>query len=428
MIGNAGLLLGGKALNAVFNLGVLALTARTLGIEAFGVLALIHAYTQTVGELLRFQSWQVLLTYGTGSFVEKRFGDFHRMLRFSLWLDLASGVAGVVGAIAGVWLIGTGLGWEAEHQWAVSIYALSIFFTVNGTPTGVLRLVDRFDLFALQSPVESWVKLLCVVWAWWLEAGLEVFLAIWFFAKFTSFVYVYAAGIWALKRQGVLKRFRASANQPLVADLPGIWSFVWSTNVNSALNLAFTQVGTLFVGALLGASEAGLYRIAKQLADATAKPAKLLGPALYPELARLAHGNERAALKKLIFQLGIGGGAVATALLLVASLIGGEALRLLIGPEYVAAKTVMLWLLGAGVIGIWAIPLEPLLLSTGSATTALKAKLAVVLPYLPLLYWATAQHGLVGAGVAAVAGALLLFIIQLWLGLRWFGRSARVAA
>ena len=32
----------------------------------------------------------------------------------------------------------------------------------------------------------------------------------------------------------------------------------------------------------------------------------------------------------------------------------------------------------------------------------------IMLPYLPLLYWVTAEHGLVGAGMAAVLGALLL--------------------
>lgn len=412
----------------MFNLATVALTARTLGVETFGVLILIHAYVQTVGELVRFQSWQVVLNYGTGAYLEGRLAAFHRVLRFSLWLDVAGSVVGVLAALLGVWLIGTGLGWQAHHQTAVAAYALSIVFMASATPTGTLRLVNRFDLFALQSPVESWIRMLGAIWAWWAGAGLNVFLGIWFFAKFAAFVYLYAAAGITLHRRGALNGFSASGKQPLVADLPGIWGFVWSTNFNSSLGLAFTQAGTLFVGALLGASEAALYRIAKQFADAIAKPTKLIGPALYPELARMAHGDERAALKKLVMQLAFAGGGVATLILLLVAAIGGPVLGWLIGPEFVAAKPVMLWLLGAGVIGIWAVPLEPLLMSTGSATAAFKARLLITAPFLLLLYLATAQHGLIGAGVATVIGALLLFAVQLALVWRWFAKRPAQAA
>lgn len=422
VINNAGILLGGKALNAVFNLAAVALTARTLGVETFGVLVLIHAYVQTVGELVKFQSWQVLLNYGTGAFSEGRFAAFQRVLRFSLWLDVAGGIAGVLVAIAGVWLIGTGLGWPETQQTAVSLYALSIFFMVSATPTGVLRLVDRFDLLALQSPVESWIKLLGTLWAWFVGADLVVFLAIWFLAKVVAFIYLFAVADWALRRRQALSGFGWRKSGPMVADLPGIWGFVWSTNFNSTLGLAFSQAGTLMVGGLMGPADAALYRIGKQFADAIAKPAKLIVPALYPELARLALGSDHSALRRLIVQLALAGGGLATLLLLIAALIGGPALGLIIGPEYVAARAVMLWLLAAAVIGIWAVPLEPLLMSTGSANAAFYARLAVTLPFLPLLYLATRHYGLEGAGVAATLGALAMTLAQLALVWRWFRR------
>lgn len=51
-----------------------------------------------------------------------------------------------------------------------------------------------------------------------------------------------------------------------------------------------------------------------------------------------------------------------------------------------AAKPVMLWLLTAAVIGIWAVPLEPLLLSTGGASATFWMRLAITALYIPLLY------------------------------------------
>ena len=425
IVSNAGILLGGKALNAVLGLAAIALTARTLGVEVFGVLVLIHAFVQTVGEIAKFQSWQALLNYGTAPFAEKRFSDFQHVMRFSLLLDGLSGIAGVAIALAGVLLIGNGLGWPAAEQMAVAIYALSILFTVSATPTGVLRLVDRFDLLAAESTIESWVRLAGAAIAWMLGAGLHVFLMIWFLARIASFFFLFGAAIWALRKHQALKGFRWRPQGSWTQDMPGIWPFVWSTNFNSSLGLAFTQVGTLMVGALLGASEAALYRIAKQLADAVAKPAKLIVPALYPELARLAMNPDRTALRKLILQLALAAGGVATTLLVLVALFGGALLTVLIGPEFMAAQPVMMWLLTGAVISIWAVPLEPLLISSGSASAAFWMRLAVTLLYLPLLYWMIQTQGLHGAGVAAVMGAILLFAGQLWLVRRWFSQQAR---
>ena len=423
IIGNAGILLGGKAVNAVLSLAAIALTARTLGVETFGVLVLIHAYVQTVGEVAKFQSWQALLNYGTAPFTERRLPDFHRVMRFSLLLDGLSGVAALVIALAGIAVAGSSLGWPAEEQMAVSAYALSILFHVSATPTGVLRLGNRFDLLAAESTIESWVRLIGAGIAWHLGAGLHVFLMIWFLSKVIAFLFLFGAAVWALRQQQALRGFRWRLGGSWTQDMPGIWPFVWSTNFNSTLGLAFTQLGTLMVGALLGASEAALYRIAKQLADAVAKPAKLIVPALYPELARLALNPDRAALRKLVRQLALAAGGVATTLLLIVALFGGEALTLLIGPEFAAAQPVMLWLLTGAVISIWAVPLEPLLISTGSATPAFWVRLVVTLFYVPLLYWLTLTQGLHGSGVAAVIGATLLLLGQLWLVRRWFGRK-----
>ncbi len=425
ILGNAGILLGGRALNAVLGLAAIALTARTLGVETFGVLVLIHAYTQTIGEIAKFQSWQALLNYGTAPFAEKRFDGFQRVLRFSLLLDALSGVAGIAFAQIGILLIGSRLGWPAAEQAAVSLYSLSILFMVSATPTGVLRLVDRFDLLAAESTIESWVKLIGAAIAWSVGAGLQVFLMIWFLAKVASFAFLFGTATWSLRRQNALAGLRWRFEGSWTEGMPAIWSFVWSTNFNTTLGLAFTHIGTLMVGALLGATDAALYRVAKQLADSVAKPAKLIVPALYPELARLAMNPDRAGLRKLIMQLALAAGGLATSLLAIVAVFGGPALQYLIGPEFVAAKPVMLWLLSGAVIGIWAVPLEPLLISAGKATAVMVMRLVVTAIYVPLLYWLIQTQSLHGAGVAAVLGALLLLLGQLWMVQRWFRQEHR---
>lgn len=426
VLGNAGILLGGKLVNAVASTAALAIAARALGVESLGVLILVHAYMQTVSELSKFQSWQAVILYGTAPLQDGRTADFQQVFRFSLSLDAISAVAGLLIAVGGIWLVGSGLGWPETLRPQMSLYAFIICFLVSATPTGVLRLMDRFDLIAAQSSIESWVRLIGAALAWKYGAGLPSFLLIWFLGQVAAFGFLFAAAAWTLHSRQLLAGFRLRSGRPLAEGMPGIWSFVWSTNFNSSLGTAFTQLGTLMVGALLGAREAALYRIARQVANALAKPAKLVVPALYPELARLAQSGDRHGLRKLVVQLTLAGGSLATGLLLIALLVGKPALGWIMGPEFVAAHPVMLWLLASAVIGIWAVPLEPLLISTGLAAPAFRARLGVTLLYVPLLYLLVASDGdwggLRGAGLASVLGMALLFLSQFWLVRRWFQR------
>ena len=101
VLANAGQLLSGRIVNAVVGLAYIALTARGLGKETFGVLVLINAFAQFLGEVAHFQSWQTLLTYGTGPLMDNDRPRFQQMLRLSLLLDLISGVLGILLGVLG---------------------------------------------------------------------------------------------------------------------------------------------------------------------------------------------------------------------------------------------------------------------------------------------------------------------------------------
>lgn len=66
---NAGKLLSANAIAAVLGLVATVLTARALGPEQYGVLALVLVYQLTVGKLVTFNAWQAVipLTWWSGS-------------------------------------------------------------------------------------------------------------------------------------------------------------------------------------------------------------------------------------------------------------------------------------------------------------------------------------------------------------------------
>lgn len=423
---NAAVLLGGKSINAPLSLAYMAIAARTLGAHDLGIVVLINAFAQSVGFLVRFDSWQAVIHYGAAPLGEGRREDFHRILRFSLRLDLIAAVAGAAIALAGAAVAGDLLGWTDVWDDEAMLYCTSVAFMVVQAPVGVLRIFNRFDLLAAQTTVASAVRLVGVILVWAFHGDVAAMLGAWYAGTVAAFVFLVVAGNRELHRKG--HGFRGRIARPLTDGFPGLWRFVWATNASASLDKLLTQFGTLAVGALLDPASAALFRIARQVADAIAKPAKLVVPALYPELARLRAAGDHRRLRKLALQVGLAGGGIATVLLLVVGLLGKPLLGLVMGPSFAAAAGVMTWLTAAAAIEIWALPLEPLLISTGRAGAAVRVRIVVSVAFLAILIPATGAFGLSGAGAASVGASLMTFAGMLIAVLRWSRRlDARAA-
>jgi O-antigen/teichoic acid export membrane protein len=421
VLANAGTLLGGRTVNAIVSLAYIALTARGLGAVQMGVLVLINAYAQFLGDVAKFQSWQTVLQYGTGPLLTGDRPRFQQVLRFTLLLDLIGAAVGVVLGVGGALLLGSTLGWPRELAPAAALYALSIAMMTSATSVGLLRLFDRFRFLAGEQAVSSIVRLIGCAAAFALDAPIGWFLVAWASGTVASFLYVMGVALWDLARRDLLKDF--TFRGPTSEGLPGVWRFAWATNFSGTLDTAFTHVITLVVGAVLGPTQAALWRVGRQVADGMAKPAKLLTPALYPELAKMRATGGEAAMRKLAGQIGLMGGAVAGVLLLVSMLFGASILTLVMGKPFAAAAPIMTWQVAAAAIGVLALPLEPMLVSMNRAGVALRVRLVVCAVYLVALVPVIKALGLTGAGAALVGAAAAMALGMFWTLRRSLARS-----
>lgn len=423
VLANAGHLLSGRVVNAVVGLAYIALTARSLGKEAMGVLVIINAFAQFLGEVAHFESWQTVLTYGTDPLLRKDRTKFQQVLRLSLMLDLISSIIGVALGVLGAWLLWKELRWPEGVNGYGALYALSIGVMTSATGVGLLRLFDRFRFLAAEQAVSSFVRMIgCAICAL-THAPIQYFLLAWAAGTFASFFYIAGIAIWDLRKRGLLEGFTLLG--PTSRDLPGVWRFALSTNFSGTLEVGFTHVLTMAVGALLGPAQAALWRIGKQVADGMAKPARLMVPALYPELAKMRASGGQQAMTKLAVQIALIGGAAAGVLLLVSLVAGRWILTTVMGESYGAAAGVMNWQVAAAAIGVMTLPLEPMLVSMRAAGAALAVRLVVVVVYLAALVPLINAFGLTGAGAALVASALAMAIGMYFMARR---RLARLAA
>ncbi|HKR89701.1 MAG TPA: lipopolysaccharide biosynthesis protein [Phenylobacterium sp.] len=426
ILANAGKLLGGRAVNAVLSLAYTAVAARALGVKGLGVLVMIHAFAQLLGDVVKFQSWQTVLQYGAEPLAQRRLDELHRVVRFTLMLDLISGLVGMGVGVGGALAFGGRLGWGADQAPLAAAYVLSVMFITAAAPLGILRLLDRFDVLAAQAAVISVVRLIGCAVGFVLHADLAFFLLVWALGTVAGFLLLAAAAWREMDRQGLLHGFRWLG--PTRISTPGAWRFAWATNLNATLGTAFTHLVTLMVGGLLGPADAALWRIGRQVADAIAKPVRLLIPALYPELVRLRAERREKTMWRLTARIALAAGAVGLLLLIVSGFAGAPLLRLVMGAGFAAAAGVMTWQVAAAVVNLVSLPLEPMVISLGQAGATVRVRVVVAAAYAAALPFLVRRFGVEAAGAALVASSLAIALGMLWLLLRQRSQADRYNA
>ena len=394
---NLGWLLGGRGVNAALSLVYLALATRSLGLADYGRFALIVVLAQAVAGLASFSTWQAVVRWGSLD-GEAGAGETGRAVGFALALDLVSIAVGTAAAVALVWSAPLWLPLAPEHRLPAFGLCLACLLSIRSTPTGILRLHDRFDLGAAAEAALPLVRAVGAIVVAIAVPQIWAFVLVWGLAELAC-----AVAFWRLALQ--LEPLRL---QPLrLADIglralparhPNVWSFVWATNFSRSLGVTTRQLLVLLVGALGGAALAGGYRVAAQLGQALVQLGEAVSRALYPELVR--HGGSARRLVAGTLALALVTGTIAVTL---AAFAGDWALVRIAGADFGFAHAAMIVLAAAGAAELLGATWDALLLSRGRAVAAFAARGLPLLLAGLVLPTAIAHSGLTGA-----AGCVLL--------------------
>ena len=389
------------------------------------MLVLVHAVMSGISDVAKFQSWQAVLRYGTLALEQDRATDFRRLIKLTVLLDLASAIVGIIVAVIAVPLLAPTLGWLPEWVPAIQVYAFSILFMVTATPTGLLRLFDRFDLLSVSKAMGSLLRLVGAVWIFVFGGNLETLLVIWFAGTATSGVWLIGHSLRALSTRGLLAGPRLGF-RGLTSGHESIKSFLLTTQANTTLSAGTRHFATILVGLLVTPAAVGLYNIAGQVTTLLSRFAKLMKPAIYPEFARLSAQNDVLAIRQLILRsmaLMVGAGAVLVIPLVV---FGRSLLVFAFGPQVEAAYGLVVWLSLAAAVRMLAFPLEPALISSGQPGVALRVRVVAVSVFLATLITLLPRIGVEGGGIAGFVAALASFAGQGAAVLSWIRGGARV--
>ncbi|WP_395397171.1 lipopolysaccharide biosynthesis protein [Novosphingobium sp. BL-8A] len=410
IVRNASYLGSGKLVAALLGLVALACAGRGMTPALFGTLVIIHSYANGVGALVKFQTWQFIVRYGTPAMGRGDLDELRDVTGFAFGLDLASGLVGLAGGLILLPFLADWFDIPAEDVHLAMIYCALIPTMTAATPTGILRVLDRFDQLAVQQLVTPALRALGGAISYFGGFGFIGFMVTWFVADLAGDLCLWIMSVIELRRRGIRGALRPGLVGP-GRRLPAAWDFVWTTNVAHSVWAAWGPVSNLIVGAMLGPTSAGLFKIAATFFDSASKPADLMSRSFYPEIMRLDPASRhpwQLAIRSALMSGGIG------LVILLVVIVGGEPLiGLVFGKRYVEAYDLLQLMTASLIVTMASFPLESLLYMAGRQRSALLAEGTAAAGYALLLLVLIHFFGITGAGLAYVAGVSLKALFML---------------
>jgi O-antigen/teichoic acid export membrane protein len=219
-------------------------------------------------------------------------------------------------------------------------------------------------------------------------------------------------GIWSASIKGVSTAF------------PGIWDYVWTTNINSTVRMLSRELDLVVVAAFAGPADVGIFKIAKQLAQVATRLFDPLYQAVYPELSRLWAQKDHSGFIRMMKRSSFFAGAGGIAGLIVFLFSGRWLIEIVLGPEYGAAYPVASIYLVALVIALLGFTLQPAMLAVGRPRISVKVQILATSAYFIAMMFLSSSLGIIGASLAYVF-YYLVWVLGMTLYLAPVLRAAR---
>lgn len=399
---NLGWLLASRGVVAVLSLFYIGFVTRSLGVKDFGRFALVSGAAQALATLVAFQTWQIIVRYGVEAIAQDDEARLGRLFRACAALDMGSALLGTGLAVVILEIWGEALGIGATLHRATLIFTVVQLLTIRSTPTGILRLRDRFSSAAIADSVTPVMRFVGAVLVMWFHPTVQGFLFAWGLAELatalTYWVLIVRGGDWRLLfRSGWINWRRVAAENP------GFLRFALSVNANSTLTLSSKQVPLLVIGAFVGTSSAGIFRLTAQLAQALAKLSQMLSRAAFAEVVRMV---ERDTIVRLLRRMALGSALGSLIIMAVVVVIGRQALEAIGGHGFGIGYPVLIALSAAGCVELTIVGLETVMTANGRAHDVFVARAVSVAIIAVTAVLLIPRLGSLGMALAVLIGSI----------------------
>jgi O-antigen/teichoic acid export membrane protein len=409
---NIGIVVTGNAAVAGFGVITLALNARALGTAGLGVLALIMTIATLVDRIAAFQTWLPLVKLGAEALAA---GDKRRVgqiVTVALLFDAIAATASAVVAVLIVLLAGQRLGIPAEYLGVAGIYMAMLVTRIADTPSGVMRLFDRFGLLTTLRAGEAAAHCLAAAVLFAAEAPLAVYVLTFAGVEVASNIVILAFAQSVAVRNGAAPAVRGIV-KAWSETWHEFWAFSWAMSLSGTIAVVRDRAPLLLIGALFGPTAVGLYYVAERVAGVLSLAMAAVNHVLYPEIVRLAVSRRITDLNWLVVKTGTYLFAIGLVVLLSVIVVGPLLLRGIGGLDYTAAYLPLLILIGAHSVAMAGVALRIGVIVLAGPMQFLIANFIAFIGFAFAVTVGVTQFGIVGAAVAQVAFEVLAMMVAL---------------
>ncbi|MBN1669255.1 MAG: oligosaccharide flippase family protein, partial [Anaerolineales bacterium] len=345
IVKNTGYLFSATGISAALSMVQGILTARLLGVEAFGILGTIIMFTSTVNKFASFRMSELVIKY-VGQYTEAK--DSQRAAALFKVAALTEILASLA-AFGLIWLLAPlgALLFAKEPSFAslFVLYGLIVLANLMAeSSTGLLQIFDRFRRMAALNVVQSVVTLAIICLAFFTGGGLQQVLLAYVAGKTISALGFTAAALVEAHRHWGRDWWKAPINL-LRSQAGELAHFAVSTNLSATLSLINKDSELLWVSFFRSPLEAGLYKLALTLTNLVEMPVNPMPQATYPELSRQVARNGWHNVRAILRQGSLLVGGYTLVAVVGLALLGKPIIQYIYGAEFLPAFPALVILL-----------------------------------------------------------------------------------
>lgn len=282
----------GDSFASIITLLVTIILIRTIGNSNYGLLVLGQSYMQVMDVLLNIQCWKSVIQYGQKAIVNKRNNDLYAYIRLGCILDISTAIIGGIVSLALASVIGKIFNWQNELILCAQIFSLTIFTHFSGTPTAVLRILNKFKLVAYQKIISSLIKIcsLLLIMIYYKKVTLIFAVTVYSITDIIgNLLLILFAGYVFNKEYGIKNLLK----KELPTDKKSFISFtLWGT-LSEIVDIPVNYFD-VFIVSYLGTNLVAVFKVFKQVISILSKLTTPIYQAIMPQFAELtAKGNKK---------------------------------------------------------------------------------------------------------------------------------------
>ena len=388
----------GDSVASAIGLVVTIILIKLLGSEEYGCLVIGQTYMTIIDIIINVQSWKGVIQFGQKSLVEKNERALGKYIQIGSILDASTAVlCGVIALILAP-VIGGWLKWSQETIICAQIFSIEIFSHLSGTSTALLRILNKFNLVALQKFLAATVKISVLLILFLKGDSISLVTATIAYASadiFGNILLVILAFSIYIKKYGK----KNLINNTEKVDIKHFVSFtLWGT----ILDIVDIPVNyfDIFIVSLLGTNVVAIFKVFKQCISILSKVTSPIQQSVLPQFSELKAEGDIERGFKAVKSIRNAILKVIGPMTLIFGLTSPLWLHCIYGQEYANNWVILFSYLLVQTLALSYTTIHPYFLSLDKAKNATIYSLISNIAYCVIAYILVVKFGMIGIIIA----------------------------